>query len=155
MTRNTDLRHLIYHIWPLRGSLWEWNLSLLREKLYLFNGKKVFTIAIDHNTEEIPIVLSAIVDVPTESFINYRISDEVEIYEYISGIKIFVLNNTGSEVVPFIHHLMPEVSEEEGVTFYGHAKGVRYGHCDLPNVKGWILRMVEHNLTKNAISLLS
>src|SRR4030095_1055950 len=34
-------RHLVYHMWPVRGSLWSWNLDQLKSRLDLFNGRRI------------------------------------------------------------------------------------------------------------------
>ena len=31
-------RNLIYHVWPVRGSTWRWNLDELKRRIDLFNG---------------------------------------------------------------------------------------------------------------------
>src|SRR5712671_7067778 len=44
-------RNLIYHIWPVRGSTWKWNLDQLKQRIDLFNGRRVVGIAHDSRSE--------------------------------------------------------------------------------------------------------
>ena len=45
------VRNLLYHIYPRKNSCWRNNLLLLRERIGLFNGKRVIAIAYDQTTE--------------------------------------------------------------------------------------------------------
>ncbi len=56
-----DIRHLIYHIYPLRNNdSWKWNLKQLRNRIRLFNGKRIIAIVLDHLTVSSDEVRSAL-----------------------------------------------------------------------------------------------
>ena len=40
-------RNLLYHVWPVRGSMWRWNIEQLKPRLALFNGRGSISIAHD------------------------------------------------------------------------------------------------------------
>lgn len=46
------VRNLIYHIWPVRGSMWRWNLDQLKARIDLFNGRRLIGIVHDKRSED-------------------------------------------------------------------------------------------------------
>lgn len=48
-------RHLLYHIWPRRDSVWRDHLARVERRLPLFNGKKIVAVVEDDNTEHADI----------------------------------------------------------------------------------------------------
>jgi hypothetical protein len=111
-------RNLIYHIWPAVGSVWRWNIELLLQRIDLFNGRRIVGIVQDAGSEE---------------------AGEVEQLLEGHGCESFVLSNGPSgEVVTFPHLLHLVWSDDPNeVTFYGHAKGVKYREAVSVPVRRW------------------
>ena len=40
-------RNLIYHVWPVRGAWWQWNLDQLKGRVDMFNGRRILGIVHD------------------------------------------------------------------------------------------------------------
>lgn len=120
-------RNLVYYVYPVRGSIWEWNVAQIRSYLPNFSGKKVFVVAQDKRTEDYSAVFEAL-DCPNAERIvvsNDRLWDA----------KWFI---TGLERVA-------SPSEDE-CTFYAHAKGVTRG--GRPTVLSWAKAMYSVNLSR-------
>jgi len=114
----TPVRNLIYHIWPAVGSIWRWNIELLLQRIELFNGRRVIGIAQDAGSEP---------------------ADEVKQLLAGHGCEFFTMpNGPSGEVVTFPHLLRSVWSENpDEVTFYGHAKGVKYREAVSVPVRRW------------------
>jgi hypothetical protein len=105
--RTPPRRNLIYHVWPVRGSTWRWNLDQLKKRIDLFNGSR--TVAIVHDT---------------------RSEGPEAVQDYLSGHGcefIIMPNDARGEAVTF-PSLLAKLTQRppEEVTFYGHTKGVKY-----------------------------
>ena len=46
----TPTRNLMYHIWPVKGSMWRWNIDQLKRRLEIFNGRRVMSIVHDQRS---------------------------------------------------------------------------------------------------------
>jgi hypothetical protein len=115
---STPRRNLIYHVWPVRGTTWRWNLDQLIARIDLFNGRRVVGVVHDERSEH---------------------PDRVVEYLDGKGCEFLIApNRTCGECVTF-PRLLGEVytSECDEVTFYGHAKGVRYAPALPPPVRRW------------------
>lgn len=115
---NAPVRNLIYHIWPVRGSMWRWNLDQLKARIDLFNGRRLIGVVHDKRSES---------------------PDAVEAYLQGHGCEFLVAaNQPGGEVATFPAMLRRVASKYcNEVTFYGHAKGVKY-EPSIPNaVRRW------------------
>lgn len=100
-------RHLIYHIWPTQiSNAWRWNVRQLRERIELFNGVRTIGVATDEKTDTLEQVQAA--------FAGVRIDNWVHVQN----------NPTMGEGATFVEML--RTLPTDGVTFYGHAKGVKY-----------------------------
>jgi hypothetical protein len=111
-------RNLLYHIWPTRGSMWTWNLDQLKDRLDMFNGRRIVGIVHDDRSE------------PPE-----------RVKEYLDGHGFeFVINRNDDrgEAISFPPMMERIASTDPNeITFYGHAKGVKY-EPDVPApVKRW------------------
>lgn len=51
-------RNLVYHCYPIRGSLWKWNCECMASYLPMFNGRKILSIAQDNTTVDPKEVLA-------------------------------------------------------------------------------------------------
>lgn len=115
--KSTPNRHLIFHIWPKRGNgVWQWNVQELLKRIELFDGKRIIGIATSDDTDSVKSVQDA--------FLGHRIDDwVVRRNDPIAG-----------EGVTFVD-MLELLPKDSGVTFYGHAKGVKHG--DHRNVRRW------------------
>jgi hypothetical protein len=114
----TPRRHLLYHLWPVRGSTWRWNVEELLQRIDLFNGRRIVAIASDHRCEDVATVRAA--------FAGHGL-------EFIE-----VANEACGESATF-PHLLERIAGEgcDDVSFYAHAKGVKYEPAFPPAVKRW------------------
>ena len=100
-------RHLLYHVWPVRGAMWKWNVEQLLQRIDLFNGRRIVGIVSDARSEPAEAVKGA--------FAGH-------------GCEFIELPNEPlGEVVTFPAMLARlETEADEDLVFYGHAKGVRH-----------------------------
>lgn len=111
-------RHLMYHLWPVKGETWRWNVELLLQRIDLFNGRRLVAIVTDERTEDLATVQAA--------FAGH-------------GIEFIVRPNAqGGESITF-PLMLAELAREhrDDVAFYAHAKGVKYEPTWPPAVKRW------------------
>ncbi len=111
-------RHLMYHLWPVKGETWRWNVELLLQRIDLFNGRRLVAIVTDDRTEDFATVQAA--------FAGH-------------GVEFIVRPNAqGGESVTF-PLMLAELAREhrDDVAFYAHAKGVKYEPTWPPAVKRW------------------
>jgi spore maturation protein CgeB len=114
----TPRRNLLYHIWPVRGSMWQWNLEQLKNRLDLFNGHRIVSIVEDVRSE------------PAESV--QRLLEGHGCEFVIAG------NDSRGEAINFPEMIKKAISPNpEEVTFYGHAKGVKYEPAIPEAVRRW------------------
>ena len=114
----TPRRNLIYHVWPVRGSTWRWNLDELVRRIDLFNGRRVIGIVCDERSED-----AAAVQAHLEGH----------------GCEFVVMRNDArGESATFAAMLerVASVADDE-VSFYAHAKGVKYEPQLPASVKRW------------------
>ncbi len=113
-------KHLIYHLYPARGSVWRENINELRMRIALFNGNRIISVAFDGTTESRDVVLA-------------------ELAELDADVRCVENNRRRGESVSFVPAIQ-ETLTRPGVTFYAHAKGV--SHRDSSVVFGiWARRM--------------
>lgn len=111
-------RHLMYHLWPVKGETWRWNVELLLQRIDLFNGRRLIAIVTDERTEDLATVQAA--------FAGH-------------GVEFIVRPNAqGGESITF-PLMLAELAREhrDDVAFYAHAKGVKYEPTWPPAVKRW------------------
>lgn len=100
-------RHLLYHVYPRHNSTWRERVLRLRERIDLFNGRKVIAVATDLTTDG---------------------ADHVEDALAGTGCEFVTVKNdpTRREVATFLPLFEPlsSLTEPGHATLYGHAKGV-------------------------------
>jgi hypothetical protein len=113
------LRNLLYHVWPVRGSLWTWNVEQLKRRIDLFNGRRIVGIVSDEKADPPEAVMAALEG---------------------HGCEFVVHPNHGTgEVVTFPDMLRRVASlDPDEVTLYCHAKGVKYGAKVTAPVRQWV-----------------
>lgn len=114
--------NLIYHVTPM-GS-YRWNLELLRERLHIFNGKKIAAVAQGPGLDDIRTVQSLLPGVECAPFDN---SPE---YRETATLK------------PLLNAVFSTNREE--ATFYAHTKGVTRPNDEA--VTKWTLALYQKNL---------
>ena len=105
-------RNLLYHIWPVAGTIWKWNLDELLKRIDLFNGRRVMSIVHDERSVT---------------------PDEVQQAVAGHGFEFVVArNDERGEAINFAEMLRRVASRDANeISFYGHAKGVKY-EPDIP-----------------------
>lgn len=100
-------RNLLYHIWPVAGAMWQWNLEELLKRIDLFNGRRVMSIVHDDRSVT---------------------PDEVQQAVAGHGFEFVVArNDERGEAINFAEMLRRVSSRDANeISFYGHAKGVKY-----------------------------
>ena len=111
-------RNLLYHVWPVRGTVWKWNLEQLLKRIELFNGRRVMSIVTDQRSEA-PEAVQRMLAGHGFEFVVAR-------------------NDQRGEAINFAQMLRMIASRDENeITFYGHAKGVKY-EPDVPEpIRRW------------------
>ena len=111
-------RHLLYHLWPVRGSTWRWNLSQLLQRVDLFNGRRLMAIAIDERTDSAATVQAMLAG---------------------HGFEYITVPNTPQGESDTFPRLLAMVAGEspDDACFYAHAKGVKYEPVFPPAVRRW------------------
>ncbi|QQO53166.1 MAG: glycosyltransferase [Thiohalocapsa sp. PB-PSB1] len=123
----TPRRNLIYHVWPVHGSMWGWNLDQLLARIDLFNGKRVVGIVVDDHSE------------PADAVRTRLDGHGCEIIE--------VANRKEGESLTFPRLLDAVASTDPNeVTFYAHAKGVKYEPAVPEPVRAWSEALYRTNL---------
>jgi len=111
-------RNLIYHVWPVRDSLWRWNIDQLLKRIDIFNGRRIVGIVHDSRSDPPEEVMKAL-DGHGCEFVVHPNAD------------------TG-EAITFPEMLERVASDDPNeITFYGHAKGVKYGSKASSSVRQW------------------
>ena len=114
----TPRRNLIYHVWPVKGSTWRWNLDELVRRIDLFNGRRVIGIVCDERSEDAATVQSHLEG---------------------HGCEFVVMRNDARGESATFAAMLERVASgtDDEVSFYAHAKGVKY-EPQLPrSVKRW------------------
>lgn len=101
------VRHLLYHVYPRRGSRWRERVLRLRERIELFNGRRVVAVAADDTTDAASDVSQALAECGCEvlSFPN-----EPSLREVATFLPLF--------------DRVADLTGPEHATLYAHAKGV-------------------------------
>lgn len=121
-------RNLYYYVYPIKGSVWDWNLAEINSYLSSFNGKKILRIAVDERTEPSEKVLSKI----DQREWTVLIGDNQPNF----GEKAFFIEDIASL----------ESRDPLEMTFRAHAKGVTRNGEMLINVLAWAKAMYRLNL---------
>ncbi len=114
----TPRRNLIYHLWPVHGPTWRWNIEQLKRRLDLFNGRRIVSIVHDHRSDNPEDVQSALEGHGCE-FLVYP-------------------NHPSGETATFPEMLRRIASTDVNeVTFYAHGKGVKHEPAVPAAIRRW------------------
>ena len=102
-------RHLIYFVCPLKANdaSWQFNLEQLSKYYACFTGRKVIAVATGDECHDVSVV-------------QEHLPDDIEYLQFSN-------HPDHRESVGFLR-LVESVIEEDGITFYGHCKGVSHHH---------------------------
>ncbi len=111
-------RNLIYHVWPVRGAMWRWNIEQLKQRIDLFNGRRIVSIVHDHRSDDPMAVQAALEGLGCEFLVSR--------------------NHPSGEAATFPTMLRRVASTDiNEATFYAHAKGVKH-EPDVPEpIRRW------------------
>lgn len=121
-------RHLAYHIWPKRGNgVWQWNVQQVLRRIDQFDGVRAIGVVTDEDSDSLEDVQKAFSGMRIDHWIqepnNPRLGE--------------------GTTFPKMLQLLPQGLND--VTFYGHAKGVKYDDPHHPT-KRWSEMLYELNL---------
>jgi hypothetical protein len=107
---------MLYHIWPNQeNEVWKWNIQWLRHYINQFDGVRSVAVAVNEKSILIGNPKTATLEEVQKEFEGVRIDNWIQF-----------ANNPGlRECITFIP-LMETLPRNEGITWYGHAKGVRH-----------------------------
>lgn len=120
-------RNLLYHVWPAKGATWRWNVEQLLKRIDMFNGHRIVSVVHDARSEDPAAVRDMLAG---------------------HGCEFVVAPNDPrgqAAVFPALLEKLKETGPDE-YTFYGHAKGVKYGAVLPGPVRKWTLALYEANL---------
>jgi hypothetical protein len=134
--------NLIYFLFPRRGSNWQEPVAELLPNIHKFNGRKIITVAEDHNTDDLSVVI--------EAFQAFGRA-EVEFIPVVNDARL-------GEMPHFLNTMDLLADDQDGATLYMHAKGVSYkadgryieaiGGPGSPeresNIRNWRQRMLDY-----------
>lgn len=125
------VRNLLMFIYPVRGDVsgnsspqaaeWRRNVEKILQRIHLFNGKRIFAVAVDAASDSLETVKTALTGI------------DCEILPFVNDTKL-------GEVIAFKSLLSQvESTDQNEITFYCHAKGVTKQHnsTQLPFVRRW------------------
>lgn len=107
-------RHLLMHIWPTSGPVWEWNVDQVLKRIDQFNGRRIIGIATGGGTVDPEVVKARFAGHECEFIVkdNSHIGESVTFPEMLR--QVFRSN-------------------ENDLVFYCHAKGVKYRYPEISN----------------------
>lgn len=111
-------RNLLYHVWPVRGGTWRWNLQEMLKRVDLFNGRRIIGIVSDERAEPHEAVQALL--------------------EGHGFDCVLEANDSRGEGVTFAAMLRQVASfDRNELSYYAHAKGVKYEPAFPPAVRRW------------------
>ena len=111
-------RNLLYHVWPVAGRMWKWNLDQLLKRIDLFNGRRIMSIVHDDRSVAPGEVQKAVAGHGFEFIISR--------------------NDERGEAINFAEMLRRVGSQDANeLSFYGHAKGVKYEPAIPAPIRRW------------------
>ena len=99
-------RNLIMHVYPKSTGLWRRSVLHVLRRLEQFDGRRVVSVVIDTSTDRASDVCKA----------------------FCGAVDIREVHNTGMWEMQSFEWLLSQVSDEQGATFYCHAKGCTKDH---------------------------
>lgn len=118
------IKNLLCHVWPVKGrGVWQWNVQQLLRRMDQFNGQRIVSVVTDDQTDTIDDVRKAFAGT-VKDLIHHRndpvLGESVSFTELLSRV---------------------ENIDPRQLTFYCHAKGVKYETGTQPMVRPWTWTM--------------
>ena len=128
------IRNLLYYIWPTkRSEAWRWNVRQLVRHIDQFNGQRIVAVATDDNTVSVDEVRKEFQGT-VRDFLTYRNDPSL------------------GEAIAFVDLLKRvENIDPRQLTFYAHAKGVKYKPGEQPMVRLWSWAMYSNMLAYRSL----
>lgn len=121
-------KNLLFYLYPVKGSCWEWHIESLVHYQKAWNGRKVIVVSEDSSTVSLREVREAATPL------------DVEFFKVKNDPKL-------NEVPHFHRHLsLFESLDPNEALFYGHGKGVTRKDCP-QQIRAWTEAMYYLNLT--------
>lgn len=122
-------RNLLFHVYPIKRSLWSWHLDQLRRFWPVFNGKKLVVVATDARTEPLAAVKRRLAGLDARLLETRNDPRLWQTRSFLSGLALL------------------ESRAQDAVTFYAHGKGVTYAGQDRLSIQAWCAAMYFMNLS--------
>ena len=124
LARRARKRNLIYHVWPRKStSVWQWNIDQLLQRINQFDGIRSIGVATSEEAESLETLQAAFHGIRIDNWIT--VPNDPQLGEVATFGKLL-------ETLP---------KEDGSVTFYGHAKGVKYD--DPMHTRDWTQMLYE------------
>ena len=102
----TMRRNLLFHCYPIRGTLWPWHVERLLEYRHVWNGRRIVVLALDGRTAPETELRAALAPLGAEILVRRNIPVLAETAHFIEALGRL------------------ESRDPDETTFYAHAKGV-------------------------------
>ena len=143
-------RHLLYFVHPVAGNgTWEWNCEQLRNRIDLFDGRRVVAVTTATGPITPPQGRGSNY---AESRGTYTLDPPKAVMSKLNGLGIewlLLSNDVGvGETAAFdlLRSRLPARPGEDEYTFYAHAKGVTYDGPAADPVRLWTTLLYSANL---------
>lgn len=123
-------RNLLFHCYPIRGSIWPWHVDQLLRYKEVWNGRRIVTVVTDGSTEPADQVVKAFAPFDAEIFVTKNQSYLAEVYHFTEMLSLLESKNA------------------DEATFYAHAKGVTHTGRLIQALQGWIKLLYSLNLSR-------
>lgn len=124
------IRNLLFHCYPVKGTIWPWHVEQLLKYRPVWNGRRLIVVVTDHTTDPIDQVLKAFAPLECELFVTRNQSFMSETYHFIEALSIL------------------QSDKDDEATFYAHSKGVTRKGALEPIVQRWSDIMYRLNLKR-------
>lgn len=103
------VRNLLMYVYPIAEfEVWRWNIAQIRQRMHLFNGKRIVTVMTDHRTNTVEDVQAAFCD---ERIDQWVVGQNDPTRWEMQGLP---------SMLSLVHSC-----DQNEMTFYCHAKGVQ------------------------------
>lgn len=118
---SAQMRHLLFHLYPLRDSFWRWHVEMLQQLATreVFNGRRILALVLDEQTEDSTVVRGELAGLFDDIF---ELPNDTNIREVVTFEPLFSC----------VQSLDPREA-----TLYAHGKGVFRLREHRPTVKRW------------------
>ena len=125
-------RNLLFHLYPVKGSFWDWHLEQLRRFRKAFNGRKIVVVAEDR-----------------------RSAPFAEVEKRLKGLDAEIVRVPNDPARGETRHFLEglgrlESLDKDELTFYAHGKGVTHRGLKSLIMQSWSRSMYFMNLSSPA-----